>query len=150
LKCKGQQQLLFLLAVCERLKAHLGGVAESLITEWQPVATALGKHLGLDHSQTAIFGEEVPLELCQHISPLAPCIAFQYRPLLLNAKKPVPRNKDLKIHFPTHPFIPSSLSFPFLSSPFLGDGFTNLSAFGYAAHMRQSSQVDLCKTLDLW
>lgn len=64
LACEGPHQLLFLLAVCERLKEHLGGMAESLIASWQPTAAALGKLLGLEDSQTSIFGEEVPLRCC--------------------------------------------------------------------------------------
>jgi len=82
LKCKGKQQLLFLLAVCERLKARLGGVAESLIARWQPVAIALGNHLGLDHSQTAIFGEEVPPQLCKCNSAYAQGVAVQSKSIV--------------------------------------------------------------------
>ena len=48
-----------LIAICDRLKRHLGNVAVKQISQWQPVADALGKELQIKAADTAIFGEEV-------------------------------------------------------------------------------------------
>ncbi len=73
LASEGRSQQLLLLAVCERLKAHLGETGQSLIAAWQPPASSLGDLLGLQEPQTALFAEEVPrLQALQSVIFLAP------------------------------------------------------------------------------